>query len=86
MYHPAVNLTNPGGVQTGRALARCLGKPTCDARDESILAYAAGTLVSVVEHLEHCAHLFSAVVSLVLDDLEVGLRRAVDLDDSVSRV
>ena len=86
MYHPAVNLTNPDDAFLAR-LARVRGRRlTGNARDDSVFAYATGPLVSVIEHLEHGAHLFSAVIGVVLDDLQVDWRCAVDFDDAVARV
>ena len=69
MYHPAVNLTKPASafqkrVRRGRGRQRA-----SNSRDQPVFSYATGSLVSVIKHLEHGAHLFSAVISVILDDL-----------------
>ena len=93
MYQPAVNLTKPIHIVSQKLKPihhRVGGKAdatrTDDAKEDLGFAEPTRRLVPILEHLEHGRHLPTGVHRLVLDNHELILRRAVDLDDLVERV
>lgn len=85
MYQPVVNLTKPaGGFSYGvRERGRRL---TGNSKDHPGSSYATGSFVPVIKHLEHGAHLFSTVIGVIFDNLQVEWRGAVDFDDAVAGI
>jgi hypothetical protein len=59
---------------------------THDPKEHPRLANATGGFVPIVEHLQHRTHLLATVLGLVLDNKQLVLGRAVDLDYTVTRV
>jgi hypothetical protein len=87
MYQPAVNLTKPidEGVQLWHTTMAAETR-TEEAEEDPGPSEPTRGLVPILEHLEHCSHLPASIGSLILDDDELVLRRAVNLDHAVQRV
>ena len=62
------------------------GKRTSDAKEYSSLPQTTTLFVSVLQHLEHRSHLFSAVYCFILNYVKSILRSSINFDDAMTRV
>lgn len=59
---------------------------TCNTEYYACLSKPARSLVTILQHLEHVAHLLAAIVGVVFDNDNFSVRGAVNLDNAVARV
>lgn len=84
MYHPVVNFTNPWSDQ--RLTINAVVQRTCNTEYYACLSKPARSLVAILQHLEHVAHLLATIVGVVFDNDNFSLRGAVNLDNPMARV
>ena len=87
MYHPAVKRTNPGHFYQESEIYKDRKVFTSNAKEHPGFTQTTRSTISVVEHLEHGAHLLARVFRFVLHYIQIViLAGPVNLDYSVPGV